>query len=686
MGNNTSTSTKRAALFVLLVLGYALAVHTGTALIVPAFGVSALWLPTGLAIGVMVRQPLSRWVPLLVTFSGIAAAVRAFNDLPIETVASFVAADAVNILVATTILRALLKGRSSFERPSGIISLFLATAAGSLASAPIAIFGLKPLAGAPVIGDATLRAILLWFVGRGLGGVIMISAIDAWRPQKRLIKLSFGRRIEAIVVTIAVIVTGGVGTVVPQAGTLLAIALGGFRTLAIFAAPFRYGRRVTATLMGVLVFEFVALLVTGQVSIFGVALVEVASPETISPGIGVLESILSIVTIEGLVLGLAALVHERRLTSARIAADEDRFRAITESSTEALVEMGLDGVITFGNPAAHSLFGVEDLTGIEASRFVAVPMHLLFEDLRGDLLSHVSRTVEGVGRRGDGSTFPSEESWWSYATASGKVSLTVIIRDRTEQVLESQQQKLAAAELERSNKDLAEFAYIASHDLQEPLRMVASFLRLLQDRYKGQLDDDADQYIGYAMDGAERLNTLVADLLAYSRAGTVALERRDVDLDTLVDESLDLLRMQVREAGAQVTVGELGRTRGNASLIGQVLQNLISNSLKFHAPGEPPRIEISSDVKDGELVISVADHGIGVPAEMKDQVFQPFRRLHAREAYSGNGIGLAVCRKVVERHGGSIWMEETPGGGTTVCFSLPADISRRSRPEIAGVA
>lgn len=206
--------------------------------------------------------------------------------------------------------------------------------------------------------------------------------------------------------------------------------------------------------------------------------------------------------------------------------------------------------------------------------------------------------------------------------------------------------------------------------------MVASFLRLLEQRYKGRLDDDADQFIGYAVDGAERLNALVADLLRYSRAGTTALERRAVDLGTVAHESLDLLRMQVRETGARITIDQLPIVSGNPTLLTQVLQNLLSNAMKFHPAGHVPDIHVTwRESIDGPIVL-VTDHGIGVPPEQRDAVFQPFRRLHARDAFPGNGIGLSVCRKIIERHGGRIWLEETPGGGTTVCFQLQPALRR----------
>ena len=225
-------------------------------------------------------------------------------------------------------------------------------------------------------------------------------------------------------------------------------------------------------------------------------------------------------------------------------------------------------------------------------------------------------------------------------------------------------------ELARSNQDLEQFAYVASHDLQEPLRMVASYTQLLAERYKGKLDDQADKYIGYAVEGALRMQTLIQDLLAFSRAGRAGTEMEEMDCNRVVENALKNLQAAVNESGALVTYENLPRVLGNPQQLQQVFQNLIGNGIKFRGE-DTPLIRITSERREGEWWFSVSDNGIGIEPEYADDVFIIFKRLHTRTAYSGNGIGLSICKKIVEHHGGKIWIEPSPTG-TTFRFTLPA--------------
>ena len=228
-----------------------------------------------------------------------------------------------------------------------------------------------------------------------------------------------------------------------------------------------------------------------------------------------------------------------------------------------------------------------------------------------------------------------------------------------------------AQDLERSNAELEQFAYVASHDLQEPLRKVASFSQLLERRYKGQLDERADQYIAFAVDGAKRMQVLINDLLAFSRVGRLTREHAEVDAGELVDQALANLSLVIEETGAEVTVDDgLPVVSGDVSLLTAVFQNLVSNAVKFRGE-QPPRVHVGVRDAGEEWEFSVADNGIGIEPEYADRIFVIFQRLHAKDAYPGTGIGLALCRKIVEYHGGRIWLDADVTSGTTFRFTLP---------------
>jgi light-regulated signal transduction histidine kinase (bacteriophytochrome) len=229
-----------------------------------------------------------------------------------------------------------------------------------------------------------------------------------------------------------------------------------------------------------------------------------------------------------------------------------------------------------------------------------------------------------------------------------------------------------ARELERSNAELEQFAYVASHDLQEPLRKVASFCQLLQRRYEGQLDERADQYIGFAVDGAKRMQSLITDLLAFSRVGRTETELTDTPLDDAVATAVANLTRRIEETDAQIEVGPMPVVRGERVLLTAVFQNLIGNALKFHGE-DRPRVVVTAERTGDEWTISCRDHGIGIDPEYADRIFAIFQRLHPKETYEGTGIGLALCRKIVEFHGGRIWLDTEASPGTTFRFTLPAE-------------
>jgi signal transduction histidine kinase len=229
----------------------------------------------------------------------------------------------------------------------------------------------------------------------------------------------------------------------------------------------------------------------------------------------------------------------------------------------------------------------------------------------------------------------------------------------------------AREELERSNADLEAFAYLASHDLAAPLRAVSGFVSLLGRRYAGQLDDDARDIIGHAIDGVHRMQTMIDDLLLYSRAGTADLDREEVATGELLAAALRDLGPAVAETGADVQVGELPTLRADASQLQRVFQNLLSNAMKYTAPGVEPRVQVSSRPADGAWEIAVADNGIGIDTRNVERIFEMFARVHGGADYRGTGLGLAISRRIVERHGGRLWVEPNPGGGSVFRMTLP---------------
>jgi len=226
------------------------------------------------------------------------------------------------------------------------------------------------------------------------------------------------------------------------------------------------------------------------------------------------------------------------------------------------------------------------------------------------------------------------------------------------------------ADLARSNAELEQFAYIASHDLQEPLRMVSSYVQLLERRYKGKLDQDADEFIGYASEGALRMQRLINDLLAYSRVGTRGKSFEEVDLEAALAQALDNLLLAIKEKNASITHDPLPAVYGDSGQLTQVFQNLVDNAIKFRRE-EAPRVHVSARLEGNDCICSVQDNGIGIAPEYLNRLFVLFQRLHTRKEYPGTGIGLAICKRIVERHGGRIWVESSPGEGSTFYFAIP---------------
>jgi PAS domain S-box-containing protein len=357
---------------------------------------------------------------------------------------------------------------------------------------------------------------------------------------------------------------------------------------------------------------------------------------------------------------------------------EGLFEGLLESAPDPVVIVDAEGVIQIVNRQTELAFGYarDELAGRPVELLMPSRYHAAHEEHRTEYTAQPHTRPMGVGlelygRRKDGSEFPVEISLSPMRAPDGQLVIS-IIRDISRHKQDEEQLRAAAADLARSNAELEQFAYVASHDLQEPLRMVASYTQLLARRYRGKLDQDADEFIGFAVDGARRMQDLINDLLAYSRVGTRALQLETVDTGELVDEVVADLAAAIEEAGATVSHADLPIIQADPRQLRQLFQNLIGNAIKFRAE-RPPRVEIAAKPSHAGWVFSITDNGIGIDAQYLERIFALFQRLHTRDEYPGTGIGLAICKKIVERHGGRLWVESEPGQGTTFWFRLPQE-------------
>jgi light-regulated signal transduction histidine kinase (bacteriophytochrome) len=287
---------------------------------------------------------------------------------------------------------------------------------------------------------------------------------------------------------------------------------------------------------------------------------------------------------------------------------------------------------------------------------------------RGDLHTHIEvKSKDEIGHLAFSFKKMAEDLQMS-TTSIVHLNKEVAERKEAEEKL-----KETMSELERSNTELDLFAYVASHDLQEPLRMVASYTQLLAKRYKGKLDADADEFIDYAVDGASRMQKMINALLAYSRVGTRGESFVPTDCQIILKQALDNLQMAIEESGAEVTYNSLPTITADASQLLQLFQNLLANAIKFRSD-QPPRIHIGAKRKEDAWLFSVQDNGIGIAEEFFDRIFIIFQRLHRKSKYRGTGIGLSICRKIVARHGGHIWVESELGKGATFYFTIPTEL------------
>jgi PAS domain S-box-containing protein len=358
--------------------------------------------------------------------------------------------------------------------------------------------------------------------------------------------------------------------------------------------------------------------------------------------------------------------------SERDKGSERRIRELADALPVVVFETDATGGVTFINATAFDMLGYTK-EEIEAAMSIFQLIAPADRDRIGTVLSDRKSWeylwVELTALRNDGSTFPLSVRGVPIMRDGAVVGIRGIAIDITERKQMEQQLDETLADLKRSNAELEQFAYIASHDLQEPLRMITSYTQIIEEDYKGKLDADADQYIAFTVEGAKRMQTLIDDLLAYSRVGTRGEPFIPTSMNSVLSKAIANLEVAIEESHAVVTHDQLPTVLGDESQLIQLFQNLLGNAIKFRGDDAPVIHVGVEETKDG-WVFSVRDNGIGIDMKNAERIFTVFQRLHARDEYPGTGIGLAVVKKIVERHGGRIWVESALAQGSTFYFTL----------------
>jgi PAS domain S-box-containing protein len=368
-------------------------------------------------------------------------------------------------------------------------------------------------------------------------------------------------------------------------------------------------------------------------------------------------------------------ISVRKAAETHLAQMEGRYRGLLEAAPDAMVVVNQGGGIVLLNVQAEKQFGYrrDELVGQKVKNIIpeGFAERIVADGLRSAeeaLAQQIGMGIELVARRKDGTEFPIELMLSPLESAEG-ILVTAAIRDISVRKHAELHLLEKVDELYRSNEELGQFAYVASHDLQEPLRMVASYTQLLSRRYKGRLDSDADEFIAFAVDGANRMQRLIQDLLTYSRVGTKGRELRASSSEEALGHAIVNLRGAIEESGALVTHDPLPRVLADEMQLTQLFQNLVGNAIKYQNAGIP-RVHVSAAKSGAKWLFSVKDNGLGIDSQYFDKIFGMFQRLHKREEFAGTGIGLAICKKIVERHGGNISVESLVGQGSTFRFAL----------------
>ena len=355
---------------------------------------------------------------------------------------------------------------------------------------------------------------------------------------------------------------------------------------------------------------------------------------------------------------------------------ESRLQAIVDTAVDGIILMDTSGMVTMFNPACERMFGYSalEIIGGDVKQLMPEPFHGEHDQYLENYRNTGRRKIIGigrevVGRRKSGTTFPLDLSVGA-GEEKGKAFYVGILRDVSERKRASDTRELLIEQLTASNMELARFGHVASHDMREPLRMVAAFCGLLAKNYGAHLDERGSEYLSLAISAATQMQDLLDDLVDFGRLGLEAERGSWFNASDNVDQAMENIHEPVRESGAQITHGALPRIFGNPIRFTRLLQNLVGNALKYVAPGVTPRVQISASLGDGFWTFSVADNGIGIEPRHYEQIFEPFKRLHAKSSYYGTGLGLAICRKIVDGFGGQIGVTSKPGEGSVFTFTV----------------
>jgi PAS domain S-box-containing protein len=392
-----------------------------------------------------------------------------------------------------------------------------------------------------------------------------------------------------------------------------------------------------------------------------------------------IEIMLSPLESEEGVLVTAAIrdISVRKAAEAHLAQMEGRYRGLLEAAPDAMVVVDVAGEIVLLNVRAEKEFGYsrDELLGQKVKNIIpeGFAERIIADGTRSAaeaLAQQIGTGIELIGRRKDGSEFPIEIMLSPLESTEG-ILVTAAIRDISVRKNSDEHLVKTVKELKRSNDELQQFAYVSSHDLQEPLRMVSSYTQLLAKRYKGHLGSDADEFIAFAVDGCNRMQGLIQDLLAYSRAGSNGKAVREISSEDALKAALTNLRAAVEQSSAVVTHDALPAIKTDETQLTQIFQNLVGNAIKYRR-AESPQVHVSASKNGGnEWIFSVRDNGLGIDPQYFDRIFVLFQRLHGRDEFEGTGIGLAICKKLLERLGGRIWVESQPEKGSIFYFALP---------------
>jgi PAS domain S-box-containing protein len=362
-------------------------------------------------------------------------------------------------------------------------------------------------------------------------------------------------------------------------------------------------------------------------------------------------------------------ITDRIKTLQALRKSEIEYRNLVDNALVGVFKTNLEGQILYVNQALVNLGEFESTEELMAEDVIARYRHTEQREQFLELIQHQGHVANFEFE------IVTKKNRYKHVLMNASIDgeiLSGMILDITDMKQAEEVLRLTLQELERSNEELEQFAYVASHDLQEPLRMVTNFLQLLEQRYKGELDADADEFIAFAVDGATRMQRMITDLLEYSRVGSRGEAFVPLDCEAVFDEVCDNLKISLEDNNVTITHDLLPQVLGDETQLSQLFQNLIGNAIKFRSD-RAPEIHVGAVQEDGTWVFSVQDNGIGIDPEFADRIFVIFQRLHPDGAYPGSGIGLSISKRIAERHGGRIWVESKPGAGSTFFFTIPVE-------------